>query len=185
MMTRTDIRRKTILSRTLWGALIVAGLMGSSPAMAKTAYHHHGSPKHASVARLNCVQYVQHATNVGLHGDAGDWWDNAEGAFNRGEAPKAGAIMVFSKTDNLPYGHVAVVRQVQNKRSILIDHANWSPIHGRRGQVERGVRVIDVSAQNDWSEVRVWYTPTHDVGQTVYPLNGFIYTHADVQHHVR
>jgi len=145
----------------------------------------HVAAKHAPTPHFNCVQYVQHTTNVGLHGDAGDWWDSAEGVFGRGEAPKSGAIMVFSKTDTLPSGHVAVVRQVQNKRSILVDHANWSPIHGRRGQVERGVQVIDVSAANDWSEVRVWYGPTQDIGSTVYPLNGFIYTHKDVQHHVR
>ncbi|HVI51278.1 MAG TPA: CHAP domain-containing protein [Candidatus Sulfotelmatobacter sp.] len=154
---------------------------------------HHGKGKHVNVAsakhaptpRFNCVQYVQHATNVGLHGNAWEWWDNADGLFPRGEAPKPGAIMVFSKTGNLPYGHVAVVRQVQNQRSILIDHANWSPIRGRRGQVEKAVRVIDVSDANDWSEVRVWYGPTQDIGSTVYPLNGFIYAHKDVQHHVR
>jgi surface antigen len=219
MMSRTNIRRKSTVSCSLLGSLVVVGLLVASPASAKVVQAHkdhhttthskhvtahdakaskhgkqvavvkHGSSKHklAHVAsvHLNCVQYVQHVTNLGLHGDGGDWWDNAEGVFARGEAPKAGAVMVFSRTDNLPYGHVAVVRAVQNKRSILVDHANWSPIHGRRGQVEKGVRVIDVSADNDWSEVRVWYAPTHDVGSTVYPLNGFIYPHKTPQLHGR
>lgn len=154
----------------------------------KDRHGHHvtvASIHHAPTPHFNCVQYVQLTTKVGLHGNAWEWWENAEGMFPRGEMPKPGAIMVFSKTGNLPYGHVAVVRQVQNNRTILIDHANWSPVRGRRGQVEKGVRVIDVSAANDWSEVRVWYGPTKDIGSTVYPLNGFIYTHRDVQHHLR
>lgn len=192
MMSRIDIRRKSTVTRILLGTLVAAGLLGASPASAKAAHlhktHHHGVSKHSlakHVPHLNCVQYVKHATNINLHGDAGDWWDNADGLFLRGGEPKPGAIMVFPRTGTLPYGHVAVVRAVQNSRSILVDHANWSPIHGHRGQVEKAARVIDVSAENDWSEVRVWYAPTHDVGSTVYPLSGFIYPHKDPQLHGR
>ena len=54
-------------------------------------------------------------------------------------------------------------------------HANWSLINGRRGQIERGARVLDVSAAGDWSEVRVWYAPVNGLGTSSYPLYGFIY----------
>ena len=56
-----------------------------------------------------------------------------------------------------------------------VRHANWSLIDGRRGQIEDGVRAIDVSDANDWSEVRVWFAPIQGLGTTHWPLNGFIY----------
>src|SRR5690606_7273822 len=67
-------------------------------------------------------------------------------------------------------GHVAVVSGVLGPREILIDHANWSP-----GAIERGARAIDVSPDNDWSEVRVWHGPSDAFGVTVYPAYGFIH----------
>jgi hypothetical protein len=35
--------------------------------------------------------------------------------------------------------------------------------------------VLDVSPANDWSEVRVWYEPIHNLGNTHWPVSGFIY----------
>jgi surface antigen len=124
---------------------------------------------------INCVQFVQKASSLGLHGDAYQWWDAANGQYGRGQQPKSGAVIVFSKTGILPHGHVALVRQQADKRTIIVDHANWSPINGRRGQVEKAVKIIDVSKANDWSRVRVWYKPTSDIGQTVYSVKGFVY----------
>ena len=72
-------------------------------------------------------------------------------------------------------GHVAVVSQVLTDRIIQITHANWSIIDGGRGQVEKNVTVIDVSPAGDWSEVKVWYDPSRDLGSTTYPTFGFIY----------
>src|SRR3546814_1663173 len=63
--------------------------------------------------------------------------------------------------------------------SDLISHANWSPIHGRRGQIERNVRVVDVSDAGDWSLVRVWYAPIGDLGTRTNPVQGFLYPGAD------
>ena len=114
---------------------------------------------------LNCVQFVQRSSSVELHGDAWQWWEAAQGQYGRGRRPQAGAVMVFSKTGILPHGHVAVVRAVRNTRTILIDHANWSPIRGLRGQVEHAVKAIDVSPGNDWSRVRVWFAPVGDIGR--------------------
>ena len=68
---------------------------------------------------------------------------------------------------------------VQSDRTVLLDHANWSPIGGRRGQIERGVKAVDVSPANDWSQVRVWYDPIGGLGTTAWPVAGFIYNERD------
>ena len=67
------------------------------------------------------------------------------------------------------------VSAIVDDRTILVTHANWSPIDGRRGQVERDVKVIDVSESGDWTAVRVWYAPSEDLGSTAWPVHGFIY----------
>ncbi len=74
------------------------------------------------------------------------------------------------------YGHVAVVARVVSSREVLVDHANWAPHRGHgRGQVSKMVAVTDVSAGNDWTEVRVWNASTRDFGTRTYPTYGFIY----------
>ena len=35
-----------------------------------------------------------------------------------------------------------------------------------------------MSPAGDWSQVKVWYAPTGDLGTTVYPTKGFIYADA-------
>jgi hypothetical protein len=83
--------------------------------------------------------------------------------------------MVFKKSAKMPYGHVAVVNEIVSDREVLIDHANWAPRRSSmRGKVALGVSVIDVSENNDWSEVRVWYDPAEEYGRTN-KLYGFIY----------
>jgi surface antigen len=71
----------------------------------------------------------------------------------------------------MPAGHVAMVSRIVNNREVLLDHANWS----YRGGIEHDVRAIDVSPNNDWSDVRVWYGPIHDLGIRSNPAHGFIY----------
>jgi hypothetical protein len=66
-------------------------------------------------------------------------------------------------------------QQGTRSRRVLLRHANWSPIAGKRGQVERDVLAMDVSPGNDWSQVRVWYDPIHGLGTTHWPVSGFIY----------
>jgi surface antigen len=125
----------------------------------------------AAQARLQCVTFARQISDVQISGNARDWWGNAEGRYDRGHAPKAGAVLAFAGTRSMPYGHVAVVRKVVDDRHILIDHANWS----RPGMVERGVMAVDVSAAGDWSEVRVWYAPTRSLGLRPSMAKGFIY----------
>nr|WP_240504618.1 CHAP domain-containing protein [Tsuneonella mangrovi] len=124
---------------------------------------------------MQCVPYVRERTGIQIYGDALTWWDQAEGRYQRGHRPKKGAVMAFSPYRNMTLGHIAVVSRVIDSRTVLIDHANWSPIDGQRGQVERGVEAIDVSPNNDWSEVRVWYDPIQALGRTEWPVEGFIY----------
>jgi surface antigen len=124
---------------------------------------------------LQCVPYARQLTGVQIYGDAHTWWDQAEGRYARGYQPKVGAVMAFRPYGNSRLGHVAAVSKVIDSRTVLISHANWSPINGRRGQIEDNVRAIDVSPDNDWSEVRVWYGPSQALGSTRWPLAGFIY----------
>jgi surface antigen len=130
---------------------------------------------------LQCVPFARAESGVEIRGNAKTWWSQAAGSYDRGHEPRKGAVMAFAGTRGMPSGHVAVVKKVVSDREILIDHANWSPINGRRGQIERNVRVIDVSDAGDWSMVRVWYAPIGDLGLRANPVQGFIYAGAAAQ----
>ncbi|MBB3033517.1 CHAP domain-containing protein [Alteriqipengyuania lutimaris] len=125
---------------------------------------------------LQCVPYAREVSGIDIYGDAHTWWEQAAGRFERGATPREGAVMAFVPTGNMPLGHVAAVARVIDSRTVLLDHANWSPIDGRRGQIERNVKAVDVSPNNDWSEVRVWYHPLQALGTTAWPVHGFIYS---------
>ncbi len=116
---------------------------------------------------MNCVAYVESVADWNLSGNAWAWWDGAEPIYKRDHAPSAGAVMVFSRTRQMPLGHVAVVSAVNNPREILIDHANW-----HRGRVEHGTIVKDLSEHNDWSLVSVQWQG--EVFGNPTPVKGFI-----------
>ncbi len=122
-----------------------------------------------------CVPFARAASGIEIYGDAWTWWDQAEGKYARGDRPRAGAVMNFAKQVRLPRGHVAVVSRVVERRVLMLTHANWSRQNGERGHAEQDVTVYDVSPDNDWSEVRVWYRDSEGLGNTVYRVNGFIY----------
>ncbi|MDE1915494.1 MAG: CHAP domain-containing protein [Sphingomonadales bacterium] len=124
---------------------------------------------------LQCVPYARQVSGIQLFGDARNWWSQAAGRYSRGNTPRVGAVMAFQPHGKMVLGHVAAVSRVMDARHVLLRHANWSPISGRRGQVERDVLAMDVSPANDWSEVRVWYDPIHSLGTTHWPVSGFIY----------
>ena len=151
--------------RFLGAFALCATLLSSVPAMARDY--------------LQCVPFARAESGVEIRGNAKTWWAQAAGAYERGREPRKGAVMAFAGTSGMPLGHVAVVKKVVSDREILIDHANWSPIGGRRGQIERNVRVVDVSAAGDWSAVRVWYAPIGDLGLRANPVQGFIYNRPD------
>jgi surface antigen len=162
--------------RILAGLIVALAL--SAPAIANTAIDFDGVSGGGSAELppyLQCVPYARQVSGVKIFGDAWTWWDQAEGRYERGFRPQVGAVMAFKPHGNMRLGHVAAVSRIIDSRTVLIRHANWSPINGRRGQIEDNVRVIDVSLDNDWSEVRVWFDPIQNLGGTRWPLNGFIY----------
>jgi surface antigen len=124
---------------------------------------------------LQCVPYARQVSGVRIFGDAHTWWDQAAGRYARGQTPRIGAVMAFRPHGNMRLGHVATVSMLIDSRTVFLRHANWSEIDGRRGQIEDNVRAIDVSPNNDWSEVRVWYAPIAGFGTTHWPVHGFIY----------
>lgn len=124
---------------------------------------------------IQCVPYARKVSGIQLFGDAHTWWDQAAGRYARGTRPKVGAVIAFRPYGAMKLGHVAAVSRIIDSRTVLLRHANWSPIDGRRGQMEDNVRAVDVSPDNDWSEVRVWYAPLGGLGTTHWPVEGFIY----------
>ena len=136
------------------------------------------SPAAALNEGLQCVPYARALSGVTIFGDAHTWWGQADGRYTRGNQPKVGAVLAFPPHGNMRLGHVAAVRRVLDDRTIIISHANWSTIGGMRGHIEEDVRAIDVSDDNDWSRVRVWYTPNAALGSTQWPAHGFIYPNA-------
>src|SRR5260221_14409678 len=76
----------------------------------------------APASAINCVQYVKQTTGIELSGDAWKWWVSAEGRFERGRSPETDAVMVFSRTKAMRSGHVAIVREGIDNRTIRINH---------------------------------------------------------------
>ena len=91
-----DILMRSLMAHSLlWGACLAAGVVAS----AKPG------------AAANCVLYARGVTGIALFGDAGGWWDQARGQYERGQVPAVGSILVFKHTRRIPSGHVAVVAQ--------------------------------------------------------------------------
>ena len=125
-----------------------------------------------------CVPFARAASGIAIYGDAWTWWDQAQGRYRRGDSPRAGAVIVFAKSARLPLGHVAVVSRIVERRVLMLTHANWSRQNGERGHAEQDVTLHDVSPDNDWSDVKVWYRDRDGLGSSVYPVKGFIYSDA-------
>ncbi len=125
----------------------------------------------ASAQFWQCAPYARQISGIQIRGNANTWWAQAEGRYERGHAPRVGAVLAFEATHHMRVGHVATVSKVVSDREVLLTHANWS----RPGQIERDVRAVDVSAAGDWSQVKVWYAPQGGLGLTAYPARGFIY----------
>ena len=126
-----------------------------------------------------CVPFARAASGIQIYGDAWTWWSQADGRYRRGHRPEVGAVVVFPRTARLPLGHVAVISRVVERRVVMLTHANWSRQNGERGHVEQDVTLFDVSPDNDWSEVKVWFRDSDGLGSTVYPVAGFIYGEPD------
>ena len=199
---RTPCIRVTAVLGALLGILALAGCAGSNtpanksaineparqtgtasdPAAPKSAWPsgwRDGDPRpaprivHAGAA-LQCVPYARRHVNIALRGEAWTWWRGAEGRYDRGSRPRAGAVLVLKRRGR-SLGHIAVVTRIVGPREIIVDHANWL----NRGRIHLANPVRDVSPNNDWSAVRVWYTPGSTWGRSAYPAYGFIYPGVD------
>lgn len=125
-------------------------------------------------AGLQCVPFARRASGIEIYGDANTWWRRAQGRYPRSGMPATGSVLVIEGYNNPGRGHVAVVAHVESSRLIRVDHANWL----NNGEISVGVPVMDVSADNDWSEIRVWHIPGGHWGGRVYRAEGFIHPFA-------
>ena len=162
-------------STSLIVALIAASSLSGSPVQATAQRHHRVHGAHlAYVSRvIQCVAFARAASDVALPGNAANWWQNAEGIYARGTAPEVGSVLNFRANSRMRLGHVAVVTQVVDSRTIQIDQSHW-----HANGISRDVSVIDVSQNNDWSAVRVAIGHAATFG-SIYPTFGFIYPRAD------
>lgn len=151
--------------RVAFPVLLAAALSAAGPAGARSLLEYVGE----------CVPFARAASGIQIYGDAWTWWGQAAGRYQRGQVPRVGAVLAFSKSARLPLGHVAVVSRIVEKRVLMITHANWSRQNGERGHAEQDVTLFDVSPRGDWSMVRVWYRDRDGLGSSVYPAHGFIY----------
>ena len=120
--------------------------------------------------RLFCVEYARMRSGLAVFGDAKTWWARAKNLYARVSHPVEEAVMVFSGSQRIKRGHVAVVTAIVSPREIIVDQANWQ----NKGEIDHATPVLDVSRANDWSRVRVWDIPSGTYGSRVYRISGFI-----------
>ena len=76
-------------------ALVVScGLMTATPASAQF---------------WQCAPYAREVSGIQIRGNANTWWGQAAGRYERGHAPKVGAVLSFESTRRMRVGHVAMV----------------------------------------------------------------------------
>ena len=119
--------------------------------------------------RLACVPYARLRSGLAIFGDAKFWWARARNIYDEFAAPAVDAVMVFSGSKRIRKGHVAVVTKIVSPREVIVDQANWQ----NHGEIDHSTPIVDVSAKNDWSQVRVWDMKSGQFGR-VYPVKGFI-----------
>jgi hypothetical protein len=127
---------------------------------------------------IQCVTFARADSGIELSGNANTWWDNAAGVYQRGNRPEPGSVLNFRSNGAMRMGHVAVVDEVVDGRTVVVDHANWGGPGAVPGGVSRNISVVDVSPNNDWSAVRVALGHTGEYG-SIYPTFGFIYNRPD------
>jgi len=119
--------------------------------------------------KLACVEYARARSGLAVFGDAKFWWARAKNLYARLRTPVENSVMVFTASSKMRLGHVAVVTNVVSKREIRVDQANWL----NHGEIDHSTPIMDVSAKNDWSKVRVWDIKSGQYGN-VYAVSGFI-----------
>lgn len=118
-----------------------------------------------------CVPYARAASGIRIWGDAVTWWTQAAAIYIRSSRPAPGSVLVLRGFNDATRGHVSYVREVVTSRLVRVDHANWM----RSGEISLNVPVVDVSPNNDWSQIRVWHVPGDYWGGRTYEAEGFIH----------
>ncbi|HYH21501.1 MAG TPA: CHAP domain-containing protein [Azospirillum sp.] len=143
---------------TMGARLSLAAFVAFAPAMIP-----------AAAQAEDCVRVVRSISDFTIQGDAWTWWAHASGRYAQSLQPAVGSVLVFKRSGRLNRGHVSLVSRIVDRRTIEVDHS-WL---GGRG-LRRAMRVVDVSAHNDWSAVRVWHEPGDTLGMRSYATYGFI-----------
>lgn len=161
----------------LCSILAVGAITGPQQAAARSKHHAsvhrvHATRPHAHRYSISCVPFARSDSGIQVAGNAWQWWDNAAGIYARGHVPEVGSVLNFEANRRMRLGHVAVVSRVISRREIEVDQANWP-----HGGISRGVPVIDVSENNNWTAVRVGIGG--DSFGSIYPTYGFIYDRRD------
>jgi len=130
----------------------------------------HGARVETPSTPLQCVPYARARSRIAIYGDAGVWWAKADGHYERGSTPRLGSVMVLTGYAGPGRAHLAVVASQVTGREITIDHANWLD----DGAIYRDDPVVDVSPENDWSEVRIYNPRAQAWGTRTYVVQGFI-----------
>lgn len=120
--------------------------------------------------RLYCVEYARIRSGFQIFGNAKTWWQKAKNLYAEATEPAADTVMVFAGSQRIRLGHVAVVTKLVGPREIRVDQANWE----NHGEIDHNTPVLDVSPDNDWSQVRVWDIRSGQFGGHIYAIKGFI-----------
>ncbi|MEJ0027623.1 MAG: CHAP domain-containing protein [Rhizomicrobium sp.] len=151
---------------------VVRGTTPATPLVDPTLYPDDDAdtaPSTVEGTHLQCVPYARDHSGVNLFGNATAWWDKAAGVYERGSSPMPGAVLVLNGYSR-HRAHVAVVRRIVSPREIRVDHANWLD----DGAIYVNDPVVDVSENNDWTQVKVWNIRSGSWGTRVYRVQGFI-----------
>jgi hypothetical protein len=122
-----------------------------------------------------CVPYARRVSGIGLRGDAWTWWEQTGDGpgLQQTDQPKRGAVLVLRRGSRLSLGHLAVVVSVAGPRMAWVTHTNWGSDRATRRRIYGAMPVVDASADNDWTRVRMWNYDTGAWGG-VYDAYGFI-----------
>lgn len=123
-----------------------------------------------------CVPYARELSGIQIRGNADTWWGQAAGRYTRNRTPGLGAVISLKDDHRLPHGHIGVVTGIVSPREIRVSHANWGWNRSTRGRIYEHMPAIDVSAANDWSQVRFKHPAVGAFGRN-YPVKGFIHPH--------
>ncbi len=168
-MRRDTTSRPLPRLRHLIALLAISALAGCAGAARPQLQPGQIAGRGASYPGINCAPFARELSGIALYGDAATWWDAAASRYRRDQNPVLGAALIFRREPRLPAGHVSVVSRLLSPRQVLVTQANWVA-----GELDEDQLVVDVSARNDWSEVRVWWPPISQLGAHTYPTYGFI-----------